>query len=200
MACRIQDLSPLRTCSVMSNSAPQWTVARQAPLSVGFFPGKNNGVGCHFLLQGIFPTHGWNPCLLSFLNWQADSLLRSHLGGPLNSLKVKWSKSEVTQLCPTLLDPIDWSLSSSSIHGILQAKILEWVTISSSRGSSWPRDQARVWSGIKPFPPALAAQSLKSLDLRGSPKSSSFNAQENIWSFENLQSHGSKQSVSLSPN
>ena len=49
-------------------------------------PGKTTGVGCHFLLQGIFPTHGSNPCLLSFLNWQADSLPQSHLGGPLNSL------------------------------------------------------------------------------------------------------------------
>ena len=39
-----------------------WTVAHQAPLSRGF-PGKNTGVGCHFLLQGIFLTQGSNPCL-----------------------------------------------------------------------------------------------------------------------------------------
>ena len=39
-----------------------WTVAHQAPLSRGF-PGKNTGVGCHFLLQGIFLTQGLNPCL-----------------------------------------------------------------------------------------------------------------------------------------
>ena len=44
------------------------------------FPGKNNGVGCHFLLQGIFPTQGLNPSLLYFLHWQADSLQRSHFG------------------------------------------------------------------------------------------------------------------------
>ena len=44
------------------------------------FPGKNTEVGCHFLLQGILPTQGWNPCLL---HWQADSLPLSHLGGPL---------------------------------------------------------------------------------------------------------------------
>ena len=36
--------------------------------------GKNTGVGCHALLQGIFPTEGSNPCLLYFLNWQAGSL------------------------------------------------------------------------------------------------------------------------------
>ena len=41
--------------------ATPWTVAHQAPLSMGIFPGKNTGVGCLALLQGIFPTQGWNP-------------------------------------------------------------------------------------------------------------------------------------------
>ena len=49
--------------SITSNSATLWTAAPQAPLSMGS-PGKNPGVGCHFLLQGIFPTQGLNPCLL----------------------------------------------------------------------------------------------------------------------------------------
>ena len=40
--------------------------------------------------------------------------------------------------------PMDWSPPASSVHGIFQARILEWVAISSSRGSSWPRDQTRV--------------------------------------------------------
>ena len=55
-----------------------WTVVRQAPLSMGF-PSKNPGVGCHFLLQEIFPTQGSNPHLLRLLHWQADSLPLSHL-------------------------------------------------------------------------------------------------------------------------
>ena len=55
-------------------------------------PGKNTGVGCHFLLQ---------------------------------CMKVK-SKSEVVQLCPTLSDPMDCSLPGSSVHGICQARALEW--------------------------------------------------------------------------
>ena len=42
-------------------------------------PGKNTGVGCHFLLQGVFPTQESNPCLL---HWQADSLPRNHQGSP----------------------------------------------------------------------------------------------------------------------
>ena len=61
-------------------------------------PGKNSGVGCHFLLQ---------------------------------CMKVK-SESEVTQSCLTLSDPMDCSLPGSSIHGIFQARVLEWVAIAFS--------------------------------------------------------------------
>ena len=46
----------------------------------------------------------------------------------------------VTQACPTLCSPVDCSLPGSSVHGILQAKILEWVAIPFSRGPSWPRN------------------------------------------------------------
>ena len=52
---------------------------------------------------------------------------------------VKWSCSS----CPALCDPMDCSLPSSSIHGIFQAIVLEWVAISFSRESSWSRD--RIW-------------------------------------------------------
>ena len=61
-------------------------------------PGKNTGVGCHFLLQ---------------------------------CMKVK-SENEVAQSCPTLSDPVDCSLQGSSVHGIFQARILEWGAITSS--------------------------------------------------------------------
>ena len=46
----------------------------------------------------------------------------------------------ICQGCPTLFDPEDCCLPGSSVHGISQASILEWGAISSSRGSSWPRD------------------------------------------------------------
>ena len=49
-----------------------------------------------------------------------------------------------TQSCPTLCDPMDCRLPGSSVHGILQARTLEWVAISSSRGSSRPRNRTRV--------------------------------------------------------
>ena len=54
------------------------------------------------------------------------------------------SESEVAQSCPTLCDPMDCSPPGSSVHGILRARILEWVAISFSRGSSRPRDQTQV--------------------------------------------------------
>ena len=54
------------------------------------------------------------------------------------------SESEVTQSCPTLCDPMDCSLPGSSVHGIFQATILEWVAISFSRGSSPSRDWNQV--------------------------------------------------------
>ena len=49
----------------------------------GMFPGKDTGLGCHFLLQGIFLTQGSNSCLLCFLPWQVQSLPLSHLRNPL---------------------------------------------------------------------------------------------------------------------
>ena len=52
--------------------------------------------------------------------------------------------SEVAKLYLTLCNPMDYSLPGSSIHGIFQARVLEWVAIPSSRGSSQPRNQTQV--------------------------------------------------------
>ena len=69
-------------CSVRSEFfATHWVAALQAPLSMEF-SSKNTGVGCHFLLQGIFLTQGLKLCCL---HWQADSLSLSHLGSPHHS-------------------------------------------------------------------------------------------------------------------
>ena len=57
------------------------------------------------------------------------------------------SESEVAQSCPTVCNSMDCSLPSSSVHGIFQARVLEWVAISFSRGSSQLRDRTQV-SGI----------------------------------------------------
>ena len=74
------------------------TAAHQAPHPWDS-PGKNTGMGCHFLLQ---------------------------------CTKVE-NESEVTQSCPTLSDPMDCSLPGSSVHGIFQARVLEWVAIAFSK-------------------------------------------------------------------
>ena len=68
----------------------------------------------------------------------------------------------VTQLCLTLCDLMDCSPSGSCVHEIFQARILEWVAISFSRGSSWPRDQT----------PGLlhCRQILYQLNYKGSPE------------------------------
>ena len=81
--------------------------------------------------------------------WQGSSARCAH-GSPCSeyapefTAKVKESESEAAQSCPTLCNPMDCSLPGSSIHGILQARILEWVAIPFSRGSSPPRDRTQV--------------------------------------------------------
>ena len=78
-------------------------------------PGKNTGVGCHFLLE---------------------------------CRKVK-SESEVTQSCLTFSDPIDYSLPGYSVHGIFQARVLEWVAIAFSapegKRLSQSQNNAQLW-------------------------------------------------------
>ena len=53
-------------------------------------------------------------------------------------------QAKLLQYCPTLCDPMDYSPPGSSVHGILQARTLEWVAMPSSRGSSQTRDQTHV--------------------------------------------------------
>ena len=70
--------------------------------------------------------------------------MRSCLWNAPKKCPVYESESEVPQLCPALCDPMDYSLSGSSVHGIFQARVLEWIAISFSRGSSQPRNRTRV--------------------------------------------------------
>ena len=88
--------------------------------------GKNTGVGCHAFLQGIFPTQGLNP---GPLHCRQILYHLSHQGSPYICT------SEVAQLCLTLCNPMDYT-----VHGILQARILEWVAFAFPRGSSQPID------------------------------------------------------------
>ena len=54
--------------------------------------------------------------------------------------QIMWVCAKLLQPCSTVCDPMDHSLPGSSVHGILQARILEWVAMPFSRGSSQPRD------------------------------------------------------------
>ena len=80
--------------------ATPWTAARQAPPSMGFSR-QGYWSGCHFLLQGIFPTQGSNLHLLGLLRWQVGSLPLSHLGSPTGMLNVPQ--------CWGALDPLEGS-------------------------------------------------------------------------------------------
>ena len=67
-----------------------------------------------------------------------------NLQGVMPDMGKKVKESEVTQSCPTLCHPMNCSLPGSSVHGIFQAIVLEWIAISFSGGSSRPRDQTWV--------------------------------------------------------
>ena len=82
-------------------------------------------------LSFISITSGVNDCIWVVRNWLSAGQVCA----------VLWL---VAQSCPTLRDPVDCTPPGSSIHGILQARILEWVAMSSSRGSSQPRDRTQV--------------------------------------------------------
>ena len=147
-------------------------------------PGKNTGVGCHFLLQcmkmksesevaqscatssdpmdcslpgssihGIFQARVLEWVAIAFSNTiMRNGILPFHISTyyKLNvfyvasqssiQLLFEWLKVKVAQSCPALCNPLDCSLPGSSAHGILQARILEWVTIPFSRWSSQPRN------------------------------------------------------------
>ena len=74
-----------RACSVMSDSLQHHGLEPARLPCLWNFPGKNPGMGCHFLLQGIFPIQGLN--LLCLLHWQVGSLPLSHLGSPSSERK-----------------------------------------------------------------------------------------------------------------
>ena len=108
LTCQVRKEGQLSTCHAAAaaaakslQSCPTLCDPRDgSPLGflVPGIPGKNTGVGCHFLLQ---------------------------------CMKVK-SESEVAQSCQTPRDPMDYSLPGSSVHGICQARVLEWAAIAFS--------------------------------------------------------------------
>ena len=81
---------------------------------INIFAGKNTGVGCHVLLQGIFLIQGSNLYLLHLLDWHMGSLPLVPPGMPLPPSSVQFSS--VTQSCPTLCNPMNHSTPSLPVH------------------------------------------------------------------------------------
>ena len=107
-------------------------------------------------------------CNLHLLHCKGGSSPLSHQG--ITTPLAEWVK--VTQWCPTLCDPTDYSSPDSSVHGILQVKIFgEWVAISFSRGSFWPRYWTRVSHTAGRFFTTLATRE--------------YHSAERIWSYKN---------------
>ena len=110
--------------------------------------------GLPFPFPGYLPNPGIEAASRAM---QADSLPLSHWGSPVELVPnleqrcsyFKYSlikkESEVAQSCLTLCDPMDCILPGFSIHGIFQARVLEWVAVSLSRGSSRSRDWTQVY-------------------------------------------------------
>ena len=111
--------------------ATPWTVAHQAPLFMGISRQEYwSGLLCPS--PGDLPDPGINtasPALAGIF------FTTEPPGKPLSYMRAKSLQS-----CPTLCDPIDCSTPGSSLHGILQARIPEWIAISFSRESCRPRN------------------------------------------------------------
>ena len=105
---------------------PIWEFLPQVPLSG---PNSVSSAQSRIATFWVFSTTFLS--LSCHNNWQISS-------------REKWKNMLVAQPCPTLCDPIDCSPPGSSVHGILQVRILECVAMPSSRGSSQPRDWTQV--------------------------------------------------------
>ena len=131
-------------------------------------PGQNTEVGSGSLLQGIFPTQGSSPGFLRYrqihyqLNHQGSPGILEWVAYPFSS-RSSWPRNGTGVFCTAgrfftswgtsvtkllshvqLWNPMDCSLPISSVHGIFQTRVLEWVAISFSRGSSRPRDWTHI--------------------------------------------------------
>ena len=108
------------------------------------------------LTHNLISTEKISESPVKWISWEIFSYQCTNLGIIQNHfitclfIKANYSAcmcAKLIQLCLTLCNPMDCSPPGSSVHGILQTRILEWVAMPSSRGSSWPRDWACVSCG-----------------------------------------------------
>ena len=103
LLCHFHSLDIL-SCSVVSNSCNPMDYSPPGSFVHGDSPGRNTGVGCHALLQGIFPTQGLNPHFLNLLHWQVGSLSLGSPGKPHMSC--------CCCICPTYPTKLESSLNT----------------------------------------------------------------------------------------
>ena len=146
-------------CMLVSQSSPALRPQELYPTSLLYpwnSPGKNAGVGCHFLLQGS--SLGLQHCrwILYHLSLQGSQ------EGALPPAAAAADAALSPQSGPTLCNTVDCSLPGSSVHGTLEARILEWIAMPSSGDLPDP--------GIEPGSPASQADSLLLLPPETSTK------------------------------
>ena len=150
------------SAQILCQWSPAW-LCESVPLVLGLFfdsyfaPDQPHSPPLTKFFSVLLPSPlSFGECMLSVgklalgIKKGQGQILLSASGGYSCKLCFKYSKTNhlslclssclVTQLCPTLCDPVDCSPPGSSVHGILQARILDWVAISLSRGSSQSRD------------------------------------------------------------
>ena len=116
--------------------AISWTIAPKAPLSRGFASPR----GFKRIRHDLATKQQLYIYIIYIYKYIPFHIL-FHYGLLLNmNIDPYVIQLLVAQSCPTLCEPMDCSPPGSSVHGIVQARILEWVAVSFSRGSSQPRD------------------------------------------------------------
>ena len=135
---------------------PANTGERVSIPGLGRSPGEGNGNPLQYSCLGKPIDRG---------AWWAivRGVAKSQTGLRTYSLRLSWKVTILhvcAQLCPTFYDPVACCLPGSSVHGIFQARILQWVTISFSRRSCQPRDRTQV---------SRIAEILYPLSHQGSP-------------------------------
>ena len=152
-----------------------WTIAYQIPCPWNY-PGKNTGVGCHFLLQGIFPTQELNPRILCLLHWQVDCLPLAPPGKPSCLPTITYiqvlPKSGKQQGLPPWLQKMDSNLhGSKSVVNAGVSWLHSLIGLGQGAGQAWlPSPQSpSIVSGlitvINPFSCITREGSFSRLDL-----------------------------------
>ena len=151
--CLVTQLCPT-LCDPMDCSPPGSFVHEDSP-------DKNTQVGCHALLQGIFPIQGSN---LGLPHYRWILYHQSHQRSPTGSKDPAAAAAKSLQSCPTLCDPRDGSPPGSPVPGVLQARTLEWVAMSFSNAWNWKvkvkslsrvRLLATSWTAAHQAPPSM---------------------------------------------